>query len=79
MVEVQELDWKYVKKQLKEKLWKVLRMPGEWAQDHFKNQKKAGFLRAQQKEKRAGSRLLHSNEHMDIGVYRVYRSLGKQI
>lgn len=40
MVKVQELDWKYVKKQLKEKLWKVLRTPGELAQDHFKNQKK---------------------------------------
>lgn len=77
MVKVQELDWKYVKKQLKEKLWKVLRTPGELAQDHFKNQKKkAGSLEAQQKEKRDGSRLLHSNEHMDIGVY---RSLGKQI
>lgn len=76
MAKVQELDWKYVKKQLKENLWKVLRTPGEWAQDDFKNQKMAGSLEAQQKEKRAGSRLLHSNEHMDIGVY---RSLGKQI
>lgn len=33
MVKVQELDWKYVKKQLKEKLWKVLRTPGELAQE----------------------------------------------